>query len=70
MRVIKIGDKYLGLVDSRKDAIRIHTDDNGVQARQIAASVAWDARVVKVKTRADQTGDSMRGLATDILEDQ
>lgn len=73
MRMIKVGDKYLGLVDNRRDAMRFMGGRTDVQAITDQVNTlnteASPARVVKLKTRADQTGDAMRGLASDVNND-
>lgn len=69
MRMIKVGDKYLGLVDNQAEAIRFVNGDRLDIVR--AAGALADAgliecRVVKLTTLADRTADSMRGLADDV----
>ncbi len=47
MRMIKVGDQYLGLVNDQKDALRLDVESS---ARTVAIMVPG-ARTVKLKTR-------------------
>lgn len=68
MRVIKIGDKYLGLVDRQGDALRF-PDVFPASDTPMIAPVILGARFVKINTIADRTAESMRGLASDVEGD-
>ncbi len=64
MRMIKVGDKYLALVDDQKSAMRF--DQSLADTRIIALTVDPGARVVKLKPRVDgaHTSESIDGIRT------